>query len=95
MEAMITDLETTPTSKEYTSRPGALVWFFRKSRDSWKSKHQALKAEVKGYKNSVAAVTKSRNEWRLKAEQFKDQLEASEIETAALRAEIAARGKIF
>ena len=27
----------TPTHKDYKSRPGALAWFFRKSRDRWKS----------------------------------------------------------
>jgi uncharacterized protein YlxW (UPF0749 family) len=68
MEATITDAETTPTSKDYTSRPGALIWCFRKSRDRWKQKHQDLKATVKAYKNRVADLTKSREHWRLKAE---------------------------
>ena len=27
-----------PARKEYSSRPGALIWFFRKSRDEWKAK---------------------------------------------------------
>lgn len=93
MEAMIADLETTPTSKEYSSRPGALIWFFRKSRDGWKSKYQVLKAEVKGYKNSVAAVTKSRDEWRLKAERFGERLEALEEESATLREAIAVQAE--
>lgn len=93
MEAMIADLETTPTSKQYSSRPGALIWFFRKSRDGWKSKYQTLKAEVKGYKNSVAAVTKSRDEWRLHAEQFREQLEALKVEAATLREAIAVQAE--
>ncbi len=27
-----------PARKGYSSRPGALIWFFRKSRDEWKAK---------------------------------------------------------
>jgi hypothetical protein len=42
---------------DYTSRPGALIWFFRQSRDRWKKKHQELKATVKGFTNQIAAVT--------------------------------------
>ena len=32
------------TTKEYKSPPHALIWFFRKSRDLWKSKCQELQA---------------------------------------------------
>ena len=92
MEAPAVDLETAPTSKEYTSRPGALIWCFRKSRDRWKRKHQELKATVKGYKNRVADLTKSRDRWRLKAEESAAQGAALEAEVAALRAEIARGG---
>ena len=31
-----TDSTQGSTSKDYKSRPGALIWFFRKSRDGWK-----------------------------------------------------------
>jgi len=61
MDATV-ELIRTETREEYTSRPGALVWFFRKSRDRWKRKHQDLKATVKGFKNQIAAVTKSREQ---------------------------------
>jgi chromosome segregation ATPase len=91
MEATIADVETTSTSQELTSRPGALVWFFRKSRDRWKSKHQELKATVKGYKNRIADVTKSREQWKLKAEEAATRLAEVEAEVAVLRAEVAAR----
>jgi chromosome segregation ATPase len=89
MEANPADLESTPreTSTIYASRPGALIWSFRKSRDRWKSKHQALKASVKRYKNRAADLTKSREQWRLKAEQATTRLAALEAEVAALRAE--------
>jgi septal ring factor EnvC (AmiA/AmiB activator) len=92
MEATVADIDTTSSQphKDYTSRPGALIWFFRKSRDRWKSKYQDLKATVKGYKNRIADLTKSREQWRLKAEQASEQLSTSEAEVAALRARIAA-----
>ena len=57
------------TTKEYKSPPHALIWFFRKSRDLWKSKYQELQASIKRLKNRVADVTKSREQWELKAEQ--------------------------
>jgi septal ring factor EnvC (AmiA/AmiB activator) len=80
----------TPTSKDYKSRPGALAWFFRKSRDGWKRKYQDLKATIKGYKNRIADLTKSRQHWRLQAEQADQRLAALEAEIAALRAQVAA-----
>jgi len=85
------ELTAEPTSNDYTSRPGALVWFFRKSRDRWKKKHQDLRATVKGFKNQIAAVTKSREQWRLRAEQAGQRLAVLEAEAAALRAQVAAK----
>ena len=84
-------LETAATStrEDYKSRPGALIWFFRKSRDRWKSKYQELKATVKGFKNQIAAVTKSREQWRLKAQQICAYVTALEAEVAELRARVA------
>lgn len=83
------------TTKDYKSRPGALIWFFCKSRDLWKSKYQALKASVKQLKNHVADLTKSREQWRLKAELANDQMGALKAEIADLQARVEAltRGK--
>ena len=78
------------TTKDYKSRPGALIWFFRKSRDLWKSKYQALKASVKQLKNRVADLTKSREQWKLKAEQADSQLAALEAEILSLHAKVEA-----
>src|SRR5258708_39037935 len=93
MEATVADVETTPTQtpEKYTSRPGALIWSFRKSRDRWKRKYQDLKATIKGSKNRIADLTKSREQWRLKAEQAAGRLAALETEAAAPRADSAAR----
>ena len=59
-----------------------MAWFFRKSRDGWKRKYQELKATLKGYKNRIADLTKSREQWRLKAEQVGERLGALEAENA-------------
>ena len=77
----------TQTREEYSSRPGALIWFFRKSRDRWKRKYQDLKATVKGFKNQIAAVTKSREQWRQKAEEASERVSALEIQMSELRAQ--------
>ena len=89
MEATV---NTSParTHKDYRSRAGALAWFFRKSRDGWKSKYQELKATVKGYKNRIADLTKSREQWRLKAEHAGEQLAALQAEMVSLRARVTA-----
>ena len=84
------ELNASTTREDYKSRPGALIWCFRKSRDRWKSKHQALKAKVKGFKNQTAAVTKSREQWRIKAERAGEQVIALEAENVALRAQLTA-----
>jgi hypothetical protein len=92
MDATV-ELIGTPTREDYTSRPGALIWFFRKSRDGWKRKHLDLKATIKGFKNQIAAVTKSREQWRLKAEQAGERVSALEAEVRELRAQAAADKK--
>jgi chromosome segregation ATPase len=78
-----------PTTKEYKSRPGALAWCFRKSRDLWKAKYQDLKASFKRLTNRVADLTKSRDRWRLQAEEAQGQLAALEARVAGLQAEVA------
>ena len=93
MEATFSTVETAQAqeqaTKNYKSRPGALVWFFRKSRDSWKSKYQELKISAKRLKNCVADLTKSREQWKLKAEQANDQWAVLKAENDSLRAQVA------
>ncbi len=79
-----------PPLASYSSRPGALIWSFRKSRDAWKSKHQELKAAVKGYQVRIADLAKSRAKWRREAEQAREQLAAVEAEMAGPRVELSA-----
>lgn len=75
---------------DYKSRPGALVWFFKKSRDNWKAKSQALQSSVKRLKNQLAAVTRSRARWRAEAEDAARRAAALEVALAELRDRIAA-----
>lgn len=84
--------ETTPPARphDYKSRPGALIWFFRKSRDGWKRKYQDLKAAEKVSKNRIADLIKSREHWRAEAQRAGERLAAQEAELAALRARAAA-----
>ena len=79
----------TKTNPEYSSRPGALAWCFRKSRDRWKAKYKELKVTVKQHSNRVADLTKSREQWRLKAATAVQRVTALEAEAAALRTRIA------
>jgi hypothetical protein len=83
------ELTGTPIRKDYASRSGALIWFYRKGRDRWKRKHQDLNSTVKGFRNQIAAVTKSREQWRLKAERSSERVSASEAEIRELRAQAA------
>jgi chromosome segregation ATPase len=79
-----------PTTKDYKSRPGALAWCFRKSRDLWKAKYRDLKASFKRLTNRVVDLTKSRDQWRLKAERAQGQLADLEAQVGGLQAEVAA-----
>jgi len=89
MEATM-DTSRAQTRKDYKSRPGALSRSFRMSRDGWKIKYKDLKATVKGYKNRIADLTQSREQWRIRAEGAGEQLAALEAEIAELRVRLAA-----
>jgi chromosome segregation ATPase len=43
-----------------------------------------LKATVKGYKNRLAHLTRSREQWRIRAERAGEQITSLEIEIAEL-----------
>jgi hypothetical protein len=95
MEAPASDVEINApeAATGYTSRPGALIWCFRKSRDRWKQKSQSLKVELKRVKNRAADLTKSREKWKLQAEQGVADVAALNAQIAALRAELAPRAE--
>jgi septal ring factor EnvC (AmiA/AmiB activator) len=92
MDATIIDRDAAQdqSATGYKSRPGALIWFFRKSRDRWKKKHQALKTTLKKFKNRVADVTKSREQWKFKAEAASQRVDVLEAQNVALQTRISA-----
>jgi septal ring factor EnvC (AmiA/AmiB activator) len=91
MDATVVDPQPDSSSEapRFKSRPGALAWAFRKSRDRWKVKYMELKTELKRHTNRVADVTKSREQWKKRAEAAREQLTARDAEIAALRTRIA------
>jgi chromosome segregation ATPase len=79
-----------PARKEYSSRPGALIWFFHKSRDQWKAKCRQAKDSLKREKNRVADLAKSREHWRAEAERAGRRAAGLEAEVAELRSRLEA-----
>jgi len=82
-------MEAVPVSdrEDQKRRPGALIWFFRKIRDGWKRKYWDLESTEKGYKNRFADLTKSREPWRLNADQAGERRSVSEAEKDAMWAQ--------
>jgi chromosome segregation ATPase len=70
----------------YTTSKQVQAWFLRRSRDLWKTKYADLKIELKRVRQRVADVDHSRAQWRRKAEDAGQQLEALQAENARLRA---------
>jgi hypothetical protein len=71
----------------YKSPRHAQVWFLRRSRDNWKRKYQALKADAKRLRNRAASAAKSRDGWRARAFQAERLLEQFQRRTAASQAQ--------
>jgi hypothetical protein len=64
------DAMTTVTDdREFVSPARKLVRFFLGSRDKWKGKCQAAKAENKLLKNQTRAVERSRDVWKKRAQE--------------------------
>ena len=78
----------TASPRVFRSPNRILARFFRKSRDQWKEKYQALQEEMKRLTNQVADVRRSRERWRQQAEAA--EAAAKRMETA-LAAETVAR----
>jgi chromosome segregation ATPase len=70
----------------YTTSKQVQAWFLRRSRDLWKTKYADLKLEFKGLRQRVADIDRSRAQWRRKAEDAGQQLEALQAENSRLRA---------
>lgn len=72
----------------YTTSKQVQAWFLRRSRDLWKSKYADLKLEFKRLRQRVADMESSRAQWRRKAEDAGQEIEALQAENAQLRAAV-------
>ena len=72
----------------YKSPRRVLADWFRKSRDRWKQKYMALKAEVKRFKNRAYDLQKSRDNWKEQAAAHQQQVEALQAQVEQLRAQL-------
>jgi hypothetical protein len=88
MDACEIEVSAGQTGGKFKSRPGALIWFFQKSRDSWKGKSRKLRTALKREQNQVAAVSKSREQWKRKAQQVAAEQSALQRENQALREQV-------
>jgi chromosome segregation ATPase len=70
----------------YTTSKQVQAWFLRRSRDLWKTKYADLKIELKRVQQRVADIDRSRAQWRRRAEDAGQQLEALQAENARLHA---------
>ena len=61
--------------KVYRSPLHKLLNFFRKSRDGWKAKCLAAKRKGKALANNIAALTKSRDRWKVQSRQQREEIE--------------------
>ncbi|MGD9715315.1 MAG: hypothetical protein AB7V46_25155 [Thermomicrobiales bacterium] len=71
----------------FRSRPSALRWFFKKSRDRWKAKFKQLKDAFRAARLELRDVRRSREKWRAKVEELerenqilRDQLQQAQTE---------------
>src|SRR3990170_8509430 len=63
-------------SKNFPARPDKTIDWLNKSRDDWKGKTQATKAELKVAKQAQKRARQSRQEWREQYKQLERQLAA-------------------
>jgi len=87
----------TPASDDdkvkYTTSHRVQAWFLGRSRDRWKQKYMDLKLQSKRLQNQVAAVTKSREKWRLEAKELRQRLEETEARNVELQEQVDALKK--
>jgi chromosome segregation ATPase len=62
--------QTSEESKNFPARPDKTIDWLNKSRDDWKGKTQATKAELKVAKQAQKRARQSRQEWRAQYRQL-------------------------
>jgi len=74
--------------KVYTSPMRKLVRFFEQSRDGWKKKCRAAKAEVKRLTQRVQRLEQSRATWKSRVQTLEEELARSQAQAQALAHEV-------
>ena len=85
--------ETEVSKSKYRTRLWVQVWFLKRSRECWKNKYKNLRGAIKGLRNQVNDVTRSREKWRGDAKELSRQIRELEAENAVLREQAAALKK--
>ncbi len=73
---------------KYRSRPKQLARWLLQSRDKLKAKYRAVRVELKRLRVRVADVSKSRDQWRQRAELSEQQLRSMQAELERLSASV-------
>ena len=77
---------------QYRSRKGALIWFFRKSRNLWKAKYKVAKSEESKLRKKVAYLDKAREQDLADSTQLRRALEETRAQNKILRASLESNG---
>jgi hypothetical protein len=72
--------------EKYRSRPKQLARWLLESRDTLRAKYQGVKVELKRLKVRVSDVSKSRDNWRQRAEMSDQRVEVIKAEVERLTA---------
>jgi hypothetical protein len=75
-------------NKVYTSPVRKLVRFFEQSRDQWKKKCRAAKAEIKRLAQQVKRLKQSRAHWKSRAKTLEQELARSQAQAQAFAREV-------
>ena len=86
--SQVAELEASVEEK-YRSRPGALIWFFRKSRNGWKAKYKKLKAELSRTNRRLAYANQVRDESHQRVAAFEQALKREVAKREELEAQLA------
>lgn len=78
---------------QYKTPRWVQVWFLRRSRNNWKKKYMALKADAKRMQNRVNDVSKSREKWRDESQGLEQRLREWEARNANLQEQLEALKK--
>lgn len=74
MEAALSGNVGEKDQSKYSSRKGALVWFFEKSRDLWKAKYSQVKVEASKLRKQLGYQMKAREAERQVAIQLRERV---------------------